>query len=297
MLHHEGISEQMFKNAALSPHQLDSDSKRQTRDVTKFLNQLGKHDSYWSSWEFQRVIKNLRSYSLIEYDGRNCIYSLHPLVHHWSGTTIGNNKQEMAKCVLSVIGLSISWTFNMEDYIYRQTLLKHMINCVALVKPTDIDPFVALHLALIYSEQGLWKDAEVLEVVAMEKRRRILGEDYPDTLTSMGLLASVYWNQGRLKDAEVLELVVLEKRKELLGEDDPDTLVTMGHLSRVYRSQGRWKDAVVLESVVLEKRKKLLGEDHPHTLMSMGNLANIYRDQGRWEDAEMLEVVVLETRK
>jgi hypothetical protein len=35
------------------------------------------------------------------------------------------------------------------------------------------------------------KDAEVLEVVVMEKRKEVLGDDHPDTLLSMGNLAYI----------------------------------------------------------------------------------------------------------
>src|SRR6188768_315226 len=86
LLHHEGISEEMFKKAALSQQNLE-DSELQVQ-VTKFLNQFGKHDSGWSSWTFQKVIMRLGSHSLIEYDHQNRTYSIHPLVHHWSGTTM-----------------------------------------------------------------------------------------------------------------------------------------------------------------------------------------------------------------
>ena len=116
MLHHEGISEEMFKNAASSQCQLE-DSELQN-EVTQLLNLLGKHDSSWSSWDFLQVVKCLGSYSLIEYDYRNSTYSFHPLVQYWSGTTMGKNKHVMRKCVVSIIGLSISWTFKTEDYKY-----------------------------------------------------------------------------------------------------------------------------------------------------------------------------------
>jgi hypothetical protein len=36
----------------------------------------------------------------------------------------------------------------------------------------------------------------------MEKRKQVLGDDHPDTLTSMANLAATYSNQGRWKDAE-----------------------------------------------------------------------------------------------
>jgi hypothetical protein len=38
---------------------------------------------------------------------------------------------------------------------------------------------------------------EELEAQVMETMQRVLGPEHPDTLISMGNLASTYWNQGR----------------------------------------------------------------------------------------------------
>jgi len=116
LLHHEGISEEMFEKAALSQLQLD-DSELQG-DVAKLLNQLGKQNSGWSSWAFQKVVMRLSSHSLIEHDHQNHTYNIHPLVHHWSGTTMEGNQHDMQKLVLTIIGLSFSLTTTDEDYKY-----------------------------------------------------------------------------------------------------------------------------------------------------------------------------------
>ena len=47
----------------------------------------------------------------------------------------------------------------------------------------------------------------------METRKRVLGQEHPDTLTSMANLASTYRSQGRWKEAEELEVQVMEARK------------------------------------------------------------------------------------
>ncbi|RYP57748.1 hypothetical protein DL769_009308 [Monosporascus sp. CRB-8-3] len=73
------------------------------------------------------------------------------------------------------------------------------------------------------------------------------GEDHPDTLTSMGNLASTYWSQGRWKEAEELEVRVIERRKRVLSEDHPDTLTSMHNLASTYWNQGRWKEAEELK--------------------------------------------------
>ncbi|KAH8708390.1 kinesin light chain [Phaeosphaeriaceae sp. PMI808] len=139
--------------------------------------------------------------------------------------------------------------------------------------------------------------SEELFVHVMEMRKRVLGDEHPDTLTSMANLASTYRNQGRWKEAEELEVQVIETSARVLGDEHPDTLTSMANLASTYRNQGRWKEAEELEVQVMETRKRVLGDEHPDTLTSMANLASTYRNQGRWKEAEELEVQVMETRK
>jgi hypothetical protein len=77
--------------------------------------------------------------------------------------------------------------------------------------------------------------------------KRVLGEEYFDTLTSMASLAVTYWNQGRWNEAEKLEVQVTEATKRVLGKEHPDTLTSMGNLASTYRNQGRSKEAEELD--------------------------------------------------
>jgi hypothetical protein len=73
----------------------------------------------------------------------------------------------------------------------------------------------------------------------LEKRKKILGEDHPDTLGTMNNLAITYHNRGEFAEAARLQGEVLEKRKKILGEDHPDTLTTMHNLALTYNDQGK----------------------------------------------------------
>lgn len=46
---------------------------------------------------------------------------------------------------------------------------------------------------------------------------RVLGQEHPDTLTSMANLASTYRKQGPWKEAEELNVQVMETRKRVLA--------------------------------------------------------------------------------
>ena len=104
-------------------------------------------------------------------------------------------------------------------------------------------------------------------------RKRVLGEEHPDTLSSMGNLAVVYYEDGRYVDAEALILEALEIEKRILGEEHPDTLTSLGNLAVLYEATGRNADAEPLYLEVLQVRTRVQGTEHPDTLKSMHDLA------------------------
>ena len=55
----------------------------------------------------------------------------------------------------------------------------------------------------------------------MEMRKKVLGEEHPDTLTSMANLVSTYKNRGLLKEAWELCVQVMEMRKTVLRRSIP----------------------------------------------------------------------------
>ncbi|OAL54216.1 kinesin light chain [Pyrenochaeta sp. DS3sAY3a] len=144
---------------------------------------------------------------------------------------------------------------------------------------------------------GRYDEAEKMFVHIMETFKRTHGEEHPNTLSSMAIVASTYRNQGRFKAAEELETQVMESSKKVLGEEHQDTLSSMSNLASSYGKQGRWKEAEKISVQVLETRKRVLGEEHQDTLSIMSNLATSYAKQGRWKEAEEISVQVLETGK
>lgn len=71
----------------------------------------------------------------------------------------------------------------------------------------------------------------------LEKRRRILGEEYPDTMSAMNNLAITLGDRGQLNEAAKLMKEVLEKMKQILGEQHPKTKVAAQNLATLVRRQ------------------------------------------------------------
>ncbi|TKA24288.1 hypothetical protein B0A54_17934 [Friedmanniomyces endolithicus] len=153
------------------------------------------------------------------------------------------------------------------------------------------------NLAVAYSDEGRWDEAETLLVEVMETSKAMTPEGHIIMLKIMGTLASVYRHQGRWEEAEKLQVEAMETSKSVLPERDPDMLWSMGNLAETYVYQGRWEEAEKLQVEVMETNKAMLSEGHPDTLTCMINLATTYWNEGRWEEAEKLLVEVVEMSK
>ena len=135
-------------------------------------------------------------------------------------------------------------------------------------------------LGTVYLNLGLLKQAEDLLHQVVTFRRRVSGDEHPDTLGSMHKLAHVFYQQGRLQKGEDLQRQVLEIRRRVLGTEHPETLASMHHLASVYSARGSLDAAKDLYRQTLEVRRRVLGAEHLDTLKSMNNLAGVYYAQG-----------------
>ncbi|KAJ6545982.1 P-loop containing nucleoside triphosphate hydrolase protein, partial [Mycena vulgaris] len=222
------------------------------------------------------------------------LYSIHPLVHSWSRSTLTDQGQSHY-LMIAIVGMSIWGILDQDSQLASLKLLPHVDSLLG--RTLNINPDFRREYGRLYYYAERLKNAEHLQLAVLEHQRNVMGDIHPDTMPAMRALASTYRRQGKYKEAEELEVVVLEKQKKILGEDHPDTLLIMGNLAWTYSSLGKLKEAEELEVVVLEKRRKILGEDHPDTLWAMGNLASTYHDLGKFQEAEELKVVVLEKRR
>ena len=130
----------------------------------------------------------------------------------------------------------------------------------------------------MYWEQGRFKEAEELGVHTLETRRRVLGLEHPDTLTSVDNLALMYWEQGRFKEAGELGVQTLETRRRVLGLEHPSTLAGAFNLAINFWSQDKKSQAIQLMTEVVTMLQKIRPDD-PDTLKSRGLLQ---RWQNRW---------------
>ena len=97
----------------------------------------------------------------------------------------------------------------------------------------------------------------------LSRRRRILGDDHPDTLTSASQLGLLLWYLGDYQQARQLLNDTVNPRRRILGEDHPDTLTSASRLGLVLYYLGDYPQARQLLNDAFTRGRRVLGEDHP----------------------------------
>ena len=122
---------------------------------------------------------------------------------------IKSEQQRMWQLGGATLSCAIPQEFTSEDYALQQLLFLHVKanelygHQMELIKQYYDDKYT--NFALVMQENGDWKNAESLEVQVVNLRKKLLGEEHPDTLSSMENLAETYRNQRRWNEAEELQ--------------------------------------------------------------------------------------------
>ncbi|KAJ6466645.1 P-loop containing nucleoside triphosphate hydrolase protein [Mycena vulgaris] len=285
LIHHAVISEDIFKNASIYSFPEGGPQKNELQMPLGFLSHFLETGA-WQPVKFLKMTNEIKRYSLISFDSEKKMFSIHPLVHTWSQSTLTDPKL-FHECMVGIVGMSFTMIPDEHRMLAALKLLPHVQ--LLLKGNTTVTPDFSLSYRRIYSAAGRWKEAEHLQLEIHERTRKKNGDDHQSTLSSMAWLAFIYHHLGKLEEAENLELIVMEKKISLLGDDHPHTMSTYSRL-------GKLEEAEKLCTLVLKKGRQLLGEDHPDTVKAMTHLAHIYHSQSEFAEAEKLKVVVLEKR-
>lgn len=152
-------------------------------------------------------------------------------------------------------------------------------------------------LALALGKQGKYDEAEDLVRQALEERRRVSGEEHPQTLHLLHTLGFLLSEQGKYKQAEDVQREVLRLFNEVLGLDHPYTLAGTNNLATTLSRQGIHEEAGKLLRQVPDSSTRVQGSEHPATLSAMANLAWMLSEMGEYEEAELLHLQLLDIRR
>jgi serine/threonine protein kinase/tetratricopeptide (TPR) repeat protein len=123
---------------------------------------------------------------------------------------------------------------------------------------------------------------------ALDKRRRLLGDDHPDTLISINNMGALLKAQGKLAEAEPYFREALQSCRRVLGDEHPDTLSSVNSMGSLLEAQGNRAEAEPYFFEALEMSRRLFKGDHPEVAYSLSNVASVLQAQGRVAEAEPL---------
>ncbi|KAG8712728.1 hypothetical protein FRC11_014365, partial [Ceratobasidium sp. 423] len=314
-LHHDGITRAIFQRAAtnirlytpvLPPVGLEKDAyaylyEYLTRSTTP--EDLDEEDN-WVENSFIETMGDLAAYSLIEYDKKNAVYTIHVLVQDWARTVVPHEPNISLERAASLLAISISMADEVDpdSHYFRIGLGPHVkriisesdhlrVNCK---KPCywEVNPNHAVCFADVFRSMELWHEEEELRIMVKVARKKLFGLEHPATLKSTDDLAHNYVNQGQLDRAESLYNEVLEARRTLYrnthGEEHDDIQASKKYLAYLYQCQGRLSEAVLFWEDVVQGYKISRGGNNPATLACMDSLADVYCRSMQLEKAEVL---------
>ncbi|KAJ7689977.1 P-loop containing nucleoside triphosphate hydrolase protein [Mycena rosella] len=206
-LHHQGISEQIFSNASMYTFPADGPSKEELRGPLEIISCFTDTTGAWNSLRFMNLINELIGYSLISFDPVTKLFSIHPLVHKWSQSTVTDQRRYHSYMV-AIAGMSFEAIPDQTKHVASLQLVAH---ADSLLRGDTAAAIAAIELGLecthIYIWAGQDKKAEPLALAALQRQRDTLGEDHLGTVTAMMSVAYIHYQLGRLKQAETLQVL------------------------------------------------------------------------------------------
>jgi len=146
-------------------------------------------------------------------------------------------------------------------------------------------------------ELGLLDAATQPQEQAVAIRRRVLGDDHPDTLVSLCNMGQLLVAQGKLAEAEPYFHQTLQGFRLVLGDEHPETLRSIANLGGVLQKQGKLKEAEAHYREAMEKLRRVLGDENADTLSTISNLGLLLQEQNRLSEAEPYWSEALRTRR
>lgn len=130
-----------------------------------------------------------------------------------------------------------------------------------------------------------YEKAITLNRTLLDLREKVLGEEHPDTATSINIMGAIHHIQGNFERALEYYLKALAMREKVLGEEHPDTAGSYNNIGNIYTNQGDYEQALEFFFKSLAIREKVLGVAHPDTAQSHNNIGNIYAYRGDYKRA------------
>jgi len=183
----------------------------------------------------------------------------------------------------------VNATDTARDLIDRTTLRPAV---AAIDRQFGDQPLVAANLRQVladsYFDLGMYEAALPLQRAALETRRRVLGEEHPDTIASRFAIGELLHNQGNARDAEPYLREALRESRRVNGEDSSQTLLNIAELGAVLDAEGKTAESGRYLREAESKLSRLVRQGKPVPQAVFSELVWVLVQEGKMSDAEQL---------
>ena len=143
-------------------------------------------------------------------------------------------------------------------------------------------------LGEVYYELGDDEKAEELLRGALERLRRLHGDEHLDVATTKVVLGFIYQDRGELDAADAQFREARATRQSLLGHVHHDVMEAISVQAYLEEAKGNYEEAGDLYRESLALARQLYSGDDGNVAEAMTKLGGLYRLQDRVDDAEQL---------
>ncbi|KAH0320301.1 purine and uridine phosphorylase, partial [Aureobasidium melanogenum] len=230
-------------------------------DIPEWLSTLAKN-----RLKFRGALGLLKKYSLVNNGRDNDNYSMHAVLHSWCRhlACMSSTSEAFLELAMGIVTQMSPGEDDNDCGILMRRLFPHgqqllyQLRLGTIWTTLNVLPTVYAGLANLFDWNRAFEEAAEVLKHALEKGKKIFGEDDLRTLNIAGRLVVAY--------SEELFKRVLTVREEWLGSDHIDTLSSVSKLSWVYNKQGDQVREVEMCERALLGYKNTLGSDHEETL-------------------------------
>ena len=160
-----------------------------------------------------------------------------------------------------------------------------------------VEAAVRYTIGATYISLGDEKSAEPHVDQSLDFRTRLLGPAHPDTIDSLGLLATLRGMQGRNDQSGSIHRDVLDRCLKTFGANHRTTLVATGNYALFLIEEGRLDEASTLIEPAILAAASTLGAEDRDALQLLYYRGMILSDQGKAADAERVYRQVYDARR
>jgi tetratricopeptide (TPR) repeat protein len=253
------------------------------------------------SFLLDEAIAALRAHSLIDRDPRTDTLAVHRLVQAVLRDRLLEPEQHAwAERVVQVISQVFPWP-KPANWDLCQRLLPHARTCAEGITQWSLNTIEAANVLYMTANylraRAAYAEAQHYGEQALAIRRATLGEQHPDTIANLSLIALIDDSRGKYLEAEATQQQVLAIRRATLGEQHPTTASSFRHLALVYDHQGKYPEAETAYRQALAIYQGVWGEQHYDTAACLAVLADMYNAQGKYPEAEVAYQQALAIRR